>query len=160
MTCELCFWTLQLKTWTPPAYFSSKIRSQHLGKLTSRWTQWPRQTFLRKFRKFSFDHNMATTLDLPLPLNILEDICSQQLKTSTLSQLKKILQQRQRNFEKKTVKQQKLGFELCYSWKTSASASISKTSDFPRNICKSRKMKIHRIYPSASKTLQFWEWAG
>jgi len=88
---------------------------------------------------------MVTTLDLPLPLNILEDICSQQLKTSTLPQLrksynddiapsKKILKTSEVIFTHK-----KIGHELCYSCKTSASVLTSETSDFSRNNCLSMK---------------------
>jgi len=106
--------------------------------------------FFGNLEKFWFDHNMVTTLDLPLPLNILEDIHSQQLKTSTSSQLKKIIQRRHLTFKKKNLKtleatftHQKIGHELCSSCKISAPGSTSKTSDFPSNIWKSMKMKIH-----------------
>ena len=92
------------------------------GKLTSRRTQRPYLNFLRKLRKFWFDHNMATTLDLPLPLNILEDFLSQQLKTWTSSHLKKILQLWHHTFEKKLEDfgsdfyTSKNGHELCSSY--------------------------------------------
>jgi hypothetical protein len=49
MTCKLRYWIFNKKTWTPLAYFSSKIRSLHLRKLTSRWTQrWFYQRFFYK----------------------------------------------------------------------------------------------------------------
>jgi len=88
---------------------------------------------------------MATTLDLPLPLNISGDICSEYLKTSTSNWLKKIIQLWQRIFnedlEGTSSTHRKFGHELCSSQKLQLQHRFRKTSDFPSNIWKSKKMK-------------------
>ncbi len=104
---------------------------------------------------------MATTLGLPLPLNILEDFRIQQLKTSTSFHLKKILQRRHRTFEKNwRLRKRLLHIKKNWTWalffvQVPASRPTLKTSDFSSNICKSKKMKTCRISPSALKTSRF-----
>ncbi len=134
------------------------------GKLTARRTQRPHLNFLRKLRKFWFDHNMATTLDLPLPLNILEDFSSQQLKTSTSFHRKKILQVTTSQLKKKNKEKtsERLLHIEKWTWALffvylQVSGPTSKTSDFLINIWISKKKKNPRTSPSLSKTSRFPE---
>ncbi len=103
---------------------------------------------------------MATTLDLPLPLNILEDFCSQQLKTSTSFRLKKILQVTTSQLRKKKRRlwsnfyTSKNGHELCSSYNLKYQDQLRKHTDVDEI---SGKMKTHRSSPSVLKTSRFLE---
>ena len=106
---------------------------------------------------------MATTLDLPLPLNILEDFSSQQLKTSTSFHLKKILQATTSQLKKKRRRLRndfytsKNGHELCSSYTFKYQDRLRKhlisssTSEYWK------KKKNRRTSPSLSKTSRFLE---
>ncbi len=110
---------------------------------------------------------MATTLDLPLPLNILEDFRSQQLKTSTSFHLKKILQRRHRNFEKK---EEKTSEQLLHIKKLDMSFVLHITSsirtDFENIWFLQQQLYIKEDEDSSNQPISFedfaisWEWAG
>ena len=70
MTCKLRRWIFNKRHEHLLPTFSSKIRSLHLGKLTSRWTQRPYPNFLRKLGKFWFDHNINLSLFLSIYLSL------------------------------------------------------------------------------------------
>ena len=119
MICKLRRWFFNKRHEHLLPTFLLRYEVYTYGKLTSRWSQWPYLNFLRILRKFWFDHNMATTLDLPLPLNILEDFSSQRLKTSTSFHLKKILQVTTSPLSRKREDfgaTSKNGHELCSSY--------------------------------------------
>ena len=107
---------------------------------------------------------MATTLDLPLPLNILEDFSSQQLKTSTSFHHKKILQVTTSQLQKEKKRRlrsdfytSKNGHELCSSYifkyqdRLRKHLISSSTSEYRK------KKKNRRTSPSLSKTSRFLE---
>jgi len=167
VTCKLRRWIFNKRHEHLLPTFLLRYEVYTYGKLTSRWTQRPYLNFLRKLRKFWFDHNMATTLDLPLPLNILEDFSSQQLKTSTSFQPKKILQVTTSQLEKKEKTSERLLHIEKWTWALffvylQVSGPTSKTSDFLINICTSKKKKEE----SSNQPIAFedcaisWEWAG
>ena len=152
-TCKLRHLYTPIQTWTHlPRFFFQDMKST-LRKFWFDHNMPTTAMILSKiFTSLWFDHNMATTLDLPLPLNILEDSCSEHLKTSTLFRLKKILQLWQHIFEKLYWRLWKDDFYTSKNWtwallfqKTSTSASILETSDFPSNIWKLKKMEVSWI---------------
>ena len=160
MTCKLHCWIFNKRHEHLLPTFLLRYEVYTYGKLTSRWTQRPYLNFLRKLRKFWFDHNMATTLDLPLPLNILEDFSSQRLKTSTSFHLKKILQVPTSQIKKKREDfgaTSKNGHELCSSYifkyqdRLRKHLISSSTSEYYQ------KKKNRRTSPSLSKTSRFLE---
>ena len=163
MTCKLRRWIFNKRHEHLLPTFLLRYEVYTYGKLTSRWTQRPYLNFLRKLRKFWFDHNMATTLDLPLPLNILEDLSSQRLKTSTSFHLKKnstsndIATLKKKRRLRSDFYTSKNGHELCSSY-------ISKYQDRLRKHLISsstseywKKKKNRRTSPSLSKTSRFLE---
>ena len=166
MTCKLRRWIFNKRHEHLLPTFLLRYEVYTYGKLTSRWTQRPYLNFLRKLRKFWFDHNMATTLDLPLPLNILEDFSSQQLKTSTSFHLKKILQVSTLQLWKKredfgatfTHRKMDMSFVL--------RISSSIRTDFENIWFPHQHLNIEKKEESSNQPITFedfaisWEWAG
>ena len=166
MTCKLRRWIFNKRHEHLLPTFLPRYEVYTYGKLTSRWTQRPYLNFLRKLRKFWFDHNMATTLDLPLPLNILEDFSSQQLKTSTSFHHKKILQVTTSQLGKKKRRLRsdfytsKNGHELCSSY------TFKYRDRLRKHLISSSTSVYQNKEESSNQPITFedfaisWEWAG
>ena len=165
MTCKLRRWVFNKRHEHLLPTFLLRYEVYTYGKLTSRRTQRPHLNFLRKLRKFWFDHNMATTLDLPLPLNILEDLSSQRLKTSTSFHLKKILQVTTSQLRKKRRLRSdfytsKNGHELCSSY------NFKYRDRLRKHLISSSTSAYQEKEESSNQPITFedfaisWEWAG